>query len=174
MCNIPFLFQKQGTNKQDNKVSQRETAPGARPVQPACWERSEWLLSSDAASITYLNMQHTENETVFLDGAIHVVGAGLMMRDTHIECLQNANLWMLSQSECFRTALAMIIIPTAPPNTIHFTYTNTICSNSLLSALGEIKCRGKWRHLCCIEVPNFHPMGPMGGLYSGCTAWCGW
>lgn len=38
MCSIPFLFQKQGTNKQDNKVSRRETAPGAHPVQPAHWE----------------------------------------------------------------------------------------------------------------------------------------
>lgn len=73
-----------------------------------------------------------------------VLRAGLAMRDTHTEYLQNANLWMLSQPECFRTALARIIIPTAPPDTIHFTYTNTTCSNSLLTALGKIKYRGKW------------------------------
>lgn len=77
-----------------------------------------------------------------------VVRAGLAIYDDHIEYLQTPSQWQLSQSEYFHTDLTRIIIQTAQLDTIHFTFKNTNCLNGLFSALGKIKCGGKWQYLC--------------------------
>lgn len=98
---------------------------------------SEWLVSSYIISIKHLNVQHTENKAVFLNSSIHGSESWTCIYDHHTEYLQDPSQWLLTK----------IIIQTAQLDTIHFTYTNTTCLNSLFSALGTIKCRDKWQYL---------------------------